>query len=419
MTDLVIHDAAEVVVGPEENRLRTLTGGAIAIEDGAVVAVGPTEDVCLEYPPDEAARAFDATGKTVLPGFVDPHTHAVFAGDRSDEFAAKLCGATYQEIMAEGGGILRTVRAVRNADTERLVANLLDQLDVMLAHGTTTAEVKSGYGLDVESELRLLEAIDRADSRHPVDLVPTFMGAHAVPDEAADTTQYVDAVIDEQLPAVAEQGVATFCDVFCEEGVFDVDQSRRVLEAGTEYGLTPKVHAEEFTRLGGAQLAADVGAASADHLLHATEADATALASNDVTPVFLPGTAFALGEEYASLDAFRAADAPVALATDLNPNCYSQSMQFAVALGCLGMRMTPAEATTAATAHAARAIDRTDGSGTLAEGAPGDIVIADVPTHVHLPYNFAVNNVATVLKRGTVVYTHAADTGSEHERIRR
>jgi imidazolonepropionase len=417
----VVHDAAEVVVGPNrDGSLDRREDAAVAVVDGRVAAVGPTDDVVREYPPENADAAVDASGRSVVPGFVDSHTHALFAGDRSDEFEAKLRGATYQEILAEGGGILRTVRATREADDETLLANLLDHLDTMLAHGTTTAEVKSGYGLDAETELRMLEVIAEADDRHPVDVVPTFMGAHAVP-EGADSDDYVERVVTEQLPAVAEQGVAEFCDVFCEEDVFSVEQSRRVLEAGREHGLTPKVHAEEFTRLGGAQLAAEVGAASADHLLHADDADARALADAGVTPVFLPGTAFSLGAGYADPRPYLEAGAPVAVATDFNPNCYSQSMQFAVALACVGMELTPAEALVAATSGGAHALARDGdagdggtggsdvagprgGAGTLFEGAPGDLVVLDAPTHVHVPYNFGVNVAETVVADGEVVH---------------
>ncbi|WP_232701435.1 imidazolonepropionase [Halobacterium wangiae] len=405
MTDpeAVVHGAAELVVGPDSDRgLRSYEDGAVAIVDGSVAMVGTTEDVIAEYPPENAATAVDASGQTVIPGFVDPHTHALFAGDRSDEFAQKLRGKSYQEILAAGGGILRTVGAVREATDEELVANLTAQLDAMLVHGTTTAEVKTGYGLDTETELRMLDAIERATADHPVDVVVTFMGAHATP-EGMDTEAYVDEVVEEQLPAAAERDVAEFCDVFCEEGVFTVEQSRRILEAGREHGMQPKLHAEEFTRLGSAQLAAELDAVSADHLLHANEADAEALADAGVTPVLLPGTAFSLGESYADPGQFQDAGAPVALATDLNPNCYSQSMGFAVALACNGMRMTPADALLGATAHAARAVDRSDGTGTLREGAPGDVAVVDGPSHVHVPYNFGVNTVTTVLKDGTLV----------------
>ncbi|WP_117595624.1 imidazolonepropionase [Haloprofundus halophilus] len=402
MTDLVVYDASQVVTPTDDSELETVRDGAVAVDDGVVVAIGPTEEVVREHPPENATTAIDASEKTVLPGFVDPHTHALFAGDRADEFSAKLEGATYQEILAEGGGILRTVRAVREAARDELVENLLRQFDVMLAHGTTTIEVKSGYGLDVETEVKMLEAIGEAGDRHPIDAVATFMGAHAVP-ENTDADSYVDHVVEEQIPAVAERGLAEFCDVFCEAGVFSVDQSRRVLEAGRERGLKPKIHADEFERLGGAQLASELGATSADHLLQSTTEDVSALGDSGVTPVLLPGTAFALATDYADADAFERADIPVAIATDCNPNCFSQSMEFAIELACNGMRMSPASAVRAATKTAAAALDRTDGAGTLQRGAPGDLVVADVPDFEHLPYNFGVRNVETVVKGGEVV----------------
>jgi imidazolonepropionase len=413
MTELttVVHDASEIVVGPGESEtLERHADAALAVVDGRVAAVGPTDAVTDEYPPGTATHAIDADGRSVIPGFVDSHTHGLFAGDRSDEFAAKLRGKEYQEILAEGGGILRTVRAVREASDERLRSNLLGHLDTMLAHGTTTVEVKSGYGLDAETECRMLDAIRRADEAHPVDVVPTFMGAHAVPD-GTDAEAYTERVIDEQLPAVADQGIAEFCDVFCEEDVFSVAQSRRVLEAGMEYGLTPKVHAEEFVRLGGAGLAADVDAASADHLLHANDEDRAALVEAGVTPVLLPGTAFSLGADYADARAFLDEGGSVAVGTDFNPNCHSQSMGFAIALACVGMGMTPAEALLAGTHGGARALDRAGEAGTLREGMPADVAIVDAPSHVHVPYNFGVNTVETVLKNGEPV----SGTEGNHE----
>ncbi|SFR52862.1 imidazolonepropionase [Halogeometricum rufum] len=402
MTDLLLTDAAEVVTYADHERFERTEDAAVAVDDGRVVAVGPTAAVTDDYPESDADAVVDCAGRAVVPGFVDPHTHALFAGDRSDEFEAKLRGQTYQEILEAGGGILRTVEAVRAASTDELVANLRDELDVMLAHGTTTAEVKSGYGLDAETELRMLDAIDRAAAEHPVRVVPTFMGAHAVP-TGRDADDYVEEVVTEQIPAVAEQGVAAFCDVFCEEGVFDVAQSRRVLEAGIEHGLTPKVHAEELSHLGGTQLAAEVGAASADHLLHATDEDVDALVAADVTPVLLPGTAFGLGAAYADAEAFLDRGAPLALATDLNPNCYSQSMPFAMTLGCVEMGLTPAQALGAATANAARAVDRPD-AGRLEPGSPADLAVLDAPSHVHLSYNFGVNPVDTVVVGGEVAH---------------
>ncbi|MFD1513328.1 imidazolonepropionase [Halomarina rubra] len=396
---LVVHGASEVFTG--EPGADPIENGAVVVADGDVVAVGPTEAVTREYPVESARQAIDATGRTVMPGFADSHTHALFAGDRSDEFAAKLRGKAYQDILAEGGGILRTVRAVREASDDDLLDAMLERLDAMCAHGTTTVEVKSGYGLDTETELRMLDVLARADAAHPVDVVPTFMGAHAIPEDS-DAETYTDRVVEEQLPAVAEQGVAEFCDVFCEEGVFSVEQSLRVLEAGVDHGLTPKVHAEEFVRLGGAQLAAEVGATSADHLLHATGEDARAIAEAGVVPVFLPGTAFGLGAEYADHTAFQEAGATVAIASDFNPNCYAPSMGFATTLACVGMRMPPAEAVRAATHGGALAMDRAD-RGTLSEGRRGDLLVVDAPSHVHVPYRFGQNVVETVVKGGTLV----------------
>jgi len=400
----IVHDATEVVTYADHTRIDTVEDASVVVEDGTVIAAGPADEIRREHPTENAEETVDASGQAVVPGLVDPHTHAVFAGDRSDEFEAKLRGKSYGEILAEGGGILRTVRATREADIDALVENLLDHLDVMLAHGTTTVEVKSGYGLDVPTELNMLDAIMMADSRHPVDLVPTFLGAHAVPEDR-DAESYVEDVIEWQIPAVAEAGIAEFCDVFCEEGVFDVEQSRRVLEAGKEHGLKPKVHAEELSHLGGTRLAAEVGATSADHLLHSTPEDARALVDAGVSPVLLPGTAFGLGADYADAQTFLDADAPVALATDFNPNCYSQSMPFAMSLACVEMGMTPAQALGAATRNAALAIDRDDGTGTLEPGAPGDLAVLDGPSYVHLAYQFGVNPVDCVVKGGRVYPT--------------
>ena len=409
--DLVVHGAAELVAGPAEDGrgLELVEDGAVAVENGHVAAVGPTADVCREYPPEHAEKTIDVTGRTVLPGFVDPHTHAMVAGDRSDEFIARIEGKTYTEIMEAGGGIPVTVEAVRDASEDELVAALCHQLDVMLAHGTTTAEVKSGYGLDTETELRMLAAIERADECHPVDLVPTFMGAHAVP-PGEDADEYVDQVVEDQLPAVADQGIAQFYDVFCEEGVFDVKQSRRVLEAGTEHGLAPKIHAEEFSRIGGAQLAADLGATSADHLLQANAEDARALAEAGVVPTLLPATAFALGEAYANPDPFLDAGALLALGSDLNPSCFVHSAPFVVSLACLRMGLRPETAVRGATRNAALALDCGDesdtlagGTGTLAEGTAADLAVVDLPSHVHMAANAGTNRVDTVVVDGDLV----------------
>ncbi|WP_416841584.1 imidazolonepropionase [Haloferax sp. DFSO52] len=400
----VVHNAAEVVVGPDdETGVVVSEDAAFAAVDGTIVAVGPTDDVLAEYPLHDATTTIDASGKTVLPGFVDPHTHALFAGDRSDEFVSKLQGTTYEEILAAGGGILRTVDAVREASDDELVSNLSAHLDAMLAHGTTTVEVKTGYGLDTETELRMLDAIDRASEGHPVDVVPTFMGAHAVP-RGMDADEYVEEVVSEQLPAVAEQGVAEFCDVFCERGVFTADQSRRILAAGREFGLTPKIHADEFAAIGGTAVAAEVEAVSADHLLATDDDGRETLVDAGVTPVMLPGTAFGLGAEYADARAFLDTGHEVALATDFNPNCFTRSMGFVATLASVGMRMTPHEAIRGITSAAATALGRTDGTGTLSSGSPADAVVLDVPNATHLSYRFDTNPVETVLKAGVVVH---------------
>ncbi|QLG29772.1 imidazolonepropionase (plasmid) [Halorarum halophilum] len=400
----VVHGASELVVGPDEGvGVETVADAAFAAEDGQVVAVGETEEVLREYPAENADVAVDADGRLVTPGFVDPHTHAIFAGDRTDEFEAKLGGTSYEDILAAGGGILRTVRAVRAADEATLTANLVEHLDVMLAHGTTTVEVKSGYGLSTDAELKLLRAIAAADEAHPVTVVPTFMGAHAVPEDR-EVEGYTEEVIEEQLPAVADQGIAEFCDVFCERGVFDAEQSRRILAAGLEASLTPKVHADEFADVGATGVAADVGAASADHLLKTDDEGADRLVDGGVTPVLLPATAFALGEEYADARRFLDGGTPVALATDFNPNCYARSMGFVVTLACVGMRATPDEALRGATHTAARAIDRTDGTGTLRPGAPADAVVHDVTAGVEIPYNLDVNTADRVVVDGEVVH---------------
>lgn len=400
----VVYGAETLVVGPDpDDAVTVVEDGAVAIVDGTVAASGPTDQVVREHPPENAEVDVDATGKTVLPGFVDSHTHAVFAGDRADEFEQRLQGVSYQELLAAGGGIYRTVDAVREADVDELRDRLLAVLDIMAAHGSTTVEVKSGYGLDTEREVRMLEAVAAADDRHPVDLVPTFLGAHAVPREV-DRAAYVEQVVNEQLPAVAEAGLAEYGDVFCDEGAFTLDEARTVLEAVADAGLGVKIHADEFANLGAARLAADLNATSADHLLRSTPEDATVIAEAGVVPTLLPGTAFTLGVSYADPSRFRDAGAWPALATDLNPNCYLPSMVATVQFACHGMGMTPAAAVRGATVEGARALDRADTLGHLEPGAAGDLVVADVPSHIHLAYQFGVDHVETVVKGGEVIH---------------
>ncbi len=401
MAETLVHNAGELVLGPgTDGPLEIVSSGAVAIEDGTVTDAGPAETILDAYPPSAVETTIDADGGVICPGFVDAHTHAVIAGDRSDEFAQRLQGRDYQDILADGGGIHRTVRAVRNASRAELRDRLLAVLDTMLAHGATTVEVKSGYGLGVEPERRMLDAMTEADDRHPIDVIPTFLGAHAVPPETTHEA-YVEEVITEQLPAVADR--AEFCDVFCDEGAFTVEEAERILTAGREVGLAPKLHAEEFAHTGAAQLAADLEATSADHLLKATPADARALADAGVVPTLLPGTAFTLGTDYADAHQFQAVGAPPALASDFNPNCYCPSMTATVQFASHGMGQAPAAALRAATSRAAAAVDRAD-RGRLRAGAPADLVIADVPNHTHLAYRFGTNPIETVVKGGERVY---------------
>jgi len=413
--DLFIHSAAQLLTlasdGPKRGaamgELGIIEHGAVAVKDGLVALVGPTSEVRGQV---RAAKKIDASGKVVMPGFVDPHTHLVFAGDRAAEFEQRIKGATYLEIMAAGGGIMSTVRATRAASVEQLVEESRARLDRMLAHGTTTAEAKTGYGLDTENELKMLEAIRRLDAEHPVNLVPTFLGAHAIPAEyKGRTNDYVDLVVEEMLPMVKSQ-IPNFkfqisCDVFCDEGAFTLEQSRRVLEAARALGFGLKIHADEFRSLGGTRLAVELGAISADHLVCTPNDEIELLAGSDTIAVALPGTPFGLGHhEYTPARRIIDAGGALALATDLNPGtCWCESMQFIIALACRFMKMTPAEAIAAATINAAHAIGLGHQVGSLEAGKKADLLILDIPDYRHLPYRFGVNLVDGVIKSGESV----------------
>jgi imidazolonepropionase len=386
--------------GAALTHLGLIPDGAVAVADGLVVQVGTTADVRDGVA--GAARVVDAGGRVVLPGFVDAHTHLLFGGSRADEFEWRLRGASYREIAARGGGILQTVAQTRRLDEEALVAAGRARLDRLLAHGTTTVEAKSGYGLSTEEELKLLRALHRLNAAHDVDVIPTFLGAHAVPPEFAhDADGYVDLVIREMIPAVAEEDLAEFCDVFCEQGAFTAGQSRAVLEAGAEYGLAPKIHADEFSEGGGARLAATVGAVSADHLLYAAEDGLRAMAEAGTIGVLLPGTAFFLGLPAPAARRMIELGVPVALATDFNPGSSpTYSMPMVVALAVLRLGMGPAEAVAAATINAAHAVGLGDEVGSLEPGKVADIVILDTDDYRALAMHFGVNMVHEVYKRG-------------------
>lgn len=397
----------EASVGFSPGKFLCIEDGAVAAYHGEIVAVGTTSEVVEAVELSDAAVVVNAEGRTVTPGFVDAHTHPIFWGTREDEFEMRLEGRSYEKIARAGGGILSSVRSVRQASKDGLVEAVLPRLDRFLAHGTTTVEAKSGYGLSVEDEVKSLEVIAELNRQHPVELIPTFLGAHEIPEEyRARRDAYIDLVIDDMIPRVAEGRLAEFCDVFCESHVFTVAESRRILEAARASGLKLKVHADQLTANGGAILAADLGAVSADHLEQTDEADWRQLLDRRVVPVMLPGAVFFLGKgKYAQAREMWDLGLPVALATDFNPGtCMSESMPMMMTLACLMMRLTPREALTAATWHGALAVDRGNSLGCLAVGREADLVVWGAPSYQHLAYHFGVNLVHTVIKGGRVVY---------------
>ncbi|MED4572193.1 imidazolonepropionase [Brevibacillus agri] len=394
------------VTGARMNELAIIEDGSVWLENGVIERVGTDDELASVYR-ERAHEAFviDATGKLVTPGLIDPHTHLVHAGTRQNEFNMRLNGATYMEIMNNGGGIHATTAATRQATHEELYAESKRRLDQFLLHGVTTVEAKSGYGLTLEDELKQLEVAKKLHEEHPVDLVSTFMGAHAVPREYKETPDaFVDLVIEQMIPEVARRKLAVFNDVFCERGVFTPEQSRRILEAGMRHGLLPKIHADEIEPYEGAELAASLGAVSADHLLRASDRGIELMAKAGVIAVLLPGTAFFLMAESANGRKMIDRGVAVALSTDCNPGSSpTVSLPLMMNLGCLKMGMTPAEVLTAATINAAHAIRCAHEVGSIEVGKKADIAIFDVPDFMTLQYRYGVNHVDTVIKKGTVV----------------
>jgi imidazolonepropionase len=410
---LIIH-ASELLTlrGPKRARakgemseLSIIPDGAVAITDGVITDVGKTDSILRDHD-SNGLEKLDARGRVVMPGFVDPHTHLVYAGSREFELQLKAKGKGYLDILLEGGGIYRTVRDTRAASPEALFGESAKRLESMIAHGSTTIEAKSGYGLDKEVEMRILETSKHLGEKYPATVVPTYLGAHAVPPEFRDRPdEYVEFICSEVIPEVARRKLAEFCDVFCEKGVFTPQQSRKVLLAAKEHGLKLKVHADELHSSGGAELAAEVGAVSADHLEKPSDDGIMAMARKDVIGVLLPATPYAsMSKEYA--DGRRLIDlgVPIALGTDLNPNCWNESMQFTISLACHKMRMTPAEAITASTINAAAALGLDKRVGSLEHGKRADIIVLDTPLHAHIPYKFGTNLCSHVIKEGTVVW---------------
>ncbi len=388
------------------SQLGIIEDGSLWIEDGMIKGVGSTQEVEQNFKTRiEAAEVIDASGYLVTPGLIDPHTHVAFGGSREREFEMRLEGVSYMEIMNAGGGIHATTRMTRQATEEEIITQTKKRLDSFLQHGVTTVEGKSGYGMDIETELKQLRIMKELQETHPIDLVPTFMGAHAVPPEyKGREEEFVDYVINEMLPIVAEEQLAEFNDVFCEKDVFTPEQSERILEAGKKYGLIPKIHADEIVSYGGAELAAKVGAISAEHLLKASENGIKEMVKAGTIACLLPATALYLREKAADGRKMIDEGVAVAISTDCNPGSSpTTSMPLVMNLACISMRMTPAEALTAATYNAACAINRQHQIGSLEIGKQADVVLWNVKNYQELQYLFGVNHVKAVWKKGEKV----------------
>jgi len=412
---MLIHSAAQVLTlagepqrGYRLGDLGLIEDGAILIRFGNILETGRSSDLLKKYPDEEI---LDVSGKVVMPGFVDPHTHVIWAGDRAAEFELRLQGKSYLEIMEAGGGIVSTVRETRKASKKQLKDQTRSRLKRMFAHGTTTLEAKTGYGLNSETELLMLKALLELDQEEPLDIVLTYLGAHAVPLEyEGDTPGYTELVCKEMIPALAEWWPAQtkdsfpYIDVFCETGAFDLDQSRHILETARAYGFPIKIHADEFDNLGGVSLAVELGAASADHLVVTSSGDIKALGGSDTVAVALPCTPFGLAESgYTPAKEIIEADGILAIATDLNPGtAWCESMQFAAALACRYMKLTPKQAIAAGTINAAAAIGMDKKIGSLEPGKQADLIVLNIPDYRHIGYRFGTNLVEFVIKQGKV-----------------
>jgi len=413
--DLVILNANELVTlnsksgiprkGKLASKLDEIKDGAVAIKKDEIMFVGTTPELKRTFNIKDIPRVINAEGKLVTPGLVDPHTHVIFDGSREDELEMKLKGMTYMEILKAGGGILKTVRATRKAPLEKLVSNGMIILDSMLSNGTTTVEIKSGYGLTVNDEIKMLRATNKLNDLHPIDIIPTFLGAHAIPPEyEQNADKYVDLIINEMIPLIAKEKLAEFSDVFCEKGIFSIDQTKRILLASRKHGMKIQIHVDEIVDTGGARLAAELDAIQAGHLLKSNVDGLKEMAKNGVIATLLPGTPFCLMlKEYAPARKMVELEVPIALATDLNPNCWIESMQLIMVLACYNMKLTPAEALVASTINAACAIQKQDEIGSLEVGKKADLVIFNVPNHNFLTYKFGTNLVNIVIKNGEEV----------------
>ncbi len=418
MNKLIIKNATELVTckgnapnhgsapkkGTEMSDVGIIKNGAVVIEDGIIVAVGATNEILSKFD-EKNYEVIDAANKAVLPGFVDSHTHLIFGGYRADEFSWRLRGDTYMSIMERGGGITNSVRATREESLENLVEIGRKRLHKMMQFGVTTVEGKSGYGLDMDTEIKQLEAMKILDAEEPIDIVSTFLGPHSVlPEYKGKEDEFLDFMINNVMPVVKERNLAEFADIFCEKNVFTVDQSRRFLKAAKDMGFKLKIHADEIVQLGGAELAAELGAVSADHLLQASDKGIQDMAKAGVICSLLPITAFSLKEEYARGRYMIDNNCAVALATDLNPgSCFSNSIPLLIAVSAIQMKLSIEEIITALTINAAAAVNRADSIGSIEVGKKADIIILEYPSIHFLPYHVGVNIVETVIKNGKIV----------------
>lgn len=410
--NLLIKNASELVTcsgnkakfGKEMKEVHTIKDGALVIEDGIIKAADTTSNILKHYD-ENKYKVIDAKGKCVLPGFVDSHTHFIFGGYRPDEFTWRIHGESYMNIMNKGGGIENTVKSTRKASKEELYKLGFERLNSMLSFGVTTVEGKSGYGLDLDTEVKELRVMKKLDENHPVDIVRTFLGGHAVPSEyKGRNAEYIDFMKDKVLPVVAREKLAEFCDVFCEDDVFSIDESRKILLNAREKGFKLKIHADEIVSFGGSELAADIGTVSADHLLHASDSGIKAMAEKKVISTLLPCTAFCLREQYAPARKMIDKGCAVALASDFNPgSCFTNSIPLIFALAAIYMNMTSEEVITGLTINGAAAIDRADSIGSLDIGKKGDAVILKYPSYNYIPYNTCINTVEKVIKNGRIV----------------
>ena len=384
--------------GPEQGEIQILRDAWVLMEDGVIAQVGTG-------PAPAADETIDAGGSLVTPGLVDAHTHLIFGGWRQNELGLKLHGKSYLEIQNAGGGIQSTTNATRQSTEEELTQKAAQALDEMMHFGVTTCEAKSGYGLATEHELKALQVIKNLNDRHAMDIVATFMGAHLVPAEyKANRAEYIRLVCEEMMPKVKEQGIAKYCDVFCEADTFTVEESRQVLEAGLKYGLRPKIHADEIEAIGGSVLAGEIGAISAEHLIVCPPEGIESMARGGVVACLLPATSFYLGATFAPARDMVNAGVPVAMATDFNPgSCPCLNLQFVINLGCLKYKLTPEEVLTAVTLNAAAAIDMAGQVGSVEPGKQGDLVIWDAPDLDYICYRMGSNLTKTVIKKGAVV----------------